>query len=388
MLSALDDQELVALLRRHVKSGQLVVLHTCEGGGANEVSQTAEQRRLVREIEAKSRRKLNYSGRRYKLVADTDLHRLRDRDSYEVVSRRDAEQVLEGLANQSGAAASELGALLAKASEKLTADWRPPREPDGLVLLRRIIIQASHAPDTGPALTPSQIEKLLKKPEWIEIEVVDETGAPYTGHYRLELPDETVIEGQLDAEGFYGNYAIDTGTCKLYLGEKGAAVASFDAACDAQPSAPPPPPPPPEPTGSAPAATTESTPITLRFKLLDLLGRPISGAEVTVAGAAATSDGDGMVEVDVSQGAGSVPATLPGGDVGLNVGGLDPADAGSASGWKTRLFNMGFLWDPDAAEGEDEMIIALQDFQAQYQIETSGQLDEATKAKLVEVHGC
>ena len=34
------------------------------------------------------------------------------------------------------------------------------------------------------------------------------------------------------------------------------------------------------------------------------------------------------------------------------------------------------------------MILALQDFQAQFQIEVTGKLDDATKAKLAEVYGC
>jgi peptidoglycan hydrolase-like protein with peptidoglycan-binding domain len=34
------------------------------------------------------------------------------------------------------------------------------------------------------------------------------------------------------------------------------------------------------------------------------------------------------------------------------------------------------------------MLIALQDFQAQYKLTVSGQLDDATKAQLLQVHGC
>ena len=106
---------------------------------------------------------------------------------------------------------------------------------------------------------------------------------------------------------------------------------------------------------------------------------------MTVAGTAVTSDDDGMVETEVTTGASDVTITLPSGDIGLNVGSLDPA---TDDGWKTRLFNMGFLWDPSVDDSDDEMIIALQDFQAQYQVPVSGQPDDATKAKLVEVYGC
>jgi len=106
-----------------------------------------------------------------------------------------------------------------------------------------------------------------------------------------------------------------------------------------------------------------------------------------VAGSAVTTDGDGMVETEVSQGPQNISATLPDGEIALGVGELDPQDSSDA-GFKMRLFNMGFLWDTDVAPSDDEMVIALQDFQAEYKIKLSGQLDDATKAKLVEVYGC
>jgi hypothetical protein len=368
-LSEIDDQQLLELVRRGIRARRVLVLRP--GSGRQRAPDvTAERRRLIRQIEAQTRGRLAYAGRQYRLVADRDMGSVPGRQTYEVVCRDDAVQVLAGLAQQS---AGDLPNLLLRASETLTSDWRPPFQPDGLILLRRIPVMAADE----PAITPSQLKQLLKKTDWIEIEVVYEDGKPYTGHYRLELPDDSVADGALDAEGFYGNYDITPGTCKFSLVAEAAASAAAVSPTGAEPGA------------SVPAATpSDATPSKLRFRLLDLLGDPISGAEVTVAGATRTSDGDGMVEVDASQGAGSVLATLPGGDVALNVGGLKPADLDGDAGWRTRLFNMGFLWDPAATEGDDEMMIALQDFQAQYQIDVSGQLDDATKAKLVESYGC
>jgi hypothetical protein len=74
--------------------------------------------------------------------------------------------------------------------------------------------------------------------------------------------------------------------------------------------------------------------------------------------------------------------------VDLVVGGLNPSDDTSVAGYKARLYNMGFLWDPTVPDSDDEMLIALQDFQAQYSLTISGQLDDATKAQLVQTHGC
>jgi hypothetical protein len=105
--------------------------------------------------------------------------------------------------------------LLARARDELTPDWRPSQHPDGLVLLRRIASIQAQSPDAGPALTPSQIKQLSTKNEWIEIQVTDDLGKPYTGLHRIELPDGGIDEGNFDAEGLWGNYDIKPGKCKL-----------------------------------------------------------------------------------------------------------------------------------------------------------------------------
>jgi len=381
-----DDQQLLFMIRQAIADSRLIAFRKSDGAGKT-TSETVERRRLVRQIEQQTRGRLNFSGRQYKLVVDVDLGKVPGRDNYEVVGREDARRVLGGLAKQSGTAGDLVG-WLTSAIEKLTPDWRPPRQPDGLILLRRIKAQVAPIDSAEPALTPSQLKKLARKTDWIEVEVVDQDGEPYTGQpYHFELPDATSSDGNFNEEGFLGNYELDPGHCKLTLTD-GEEVAS---AADVAPAA--------EPTASAAEAapstsdvppisateTTDPSPIKLRFKLLDLAANPVSGASVTVAGSSLTTDGDGMVEAEVADGASSVTATLPSGDIGLAVGSLDPS---ADTSWKARLFNLGFLWDPSADDTDDEMAIALQDFQAQYQIPLSGQADDATKAKLVEVYGC
>jgi hypothetical protein len=124
----------------------------------------------VRAIEAEARPGLSYRGRRYKVVADIQLGRLRDRDSYEVAGRQDAVAILHALAAESGSRHAELAAHLNEAADLLTPDWRPPRNPEGLVLLRKTIVHQAVDPDLGPALTPSQLKK-LGKTHWIEIDL-------------------------------------------------------------------------------------------------------------------------------------------------------------------------------------------------------------------------
>jgi len=213
---SLDDTQLLTLLRHELNACNVVVLREGDGGPASD--STVEQRRLVRKIETRTDRRLSYAGRQYRLVADADLAKLPDRDSYEVVPHRDAASILDSLAKQSGDGSSQLAELLGKARDKLTPDWRPPLRPDGLILLRRNISPLG-MPNLEPALTPSQIKKLAGKAEWIEIEVVDELGNRYTGPYRIERPDGTLVEGRFDEEEIWGDYDIDPGNCKLSLPE-------------------------------------------------------------------------------------------------------------------------------------------------------------------------
>lgn len=213
-VAELDDRQLLTLLRRELGAANVALLRANSGVVATD--STAEQRRLVREIEAAVGDRLMFGGAVYRLVADADLAKLPDRNSYEVVLHEEATDVLGALAEKAGS--PRRTDLLRKAMGKLTLDWRPPLSANGLVLLRRRPA-AEIAESLEPALTPSQIKKLAGKTEWIEIEVVDELGNAYQGPYRIERPDGTVVEGRFDDEDVWGDYDIDPGKCKLTLPE-------------------------------------------------------------------------------------------------------------------------------------------------------------------------
>jgi hypothetical protein len=222
--SSCDHDDLAELVRQAIRRGELVGLRKNPALFVRANQPTIEQRRLVAEIGAKTRGRLRQGGRQYKLVAGDDLNGTSDRDSYDVVARDEARRVLDQLAKEPGIAA-DLATLLGKARDKLTPDWRPPLAPDGLILLRRNAAMRIASSDTGPALTPSQIKKLATK-DWIEIEVFEEDDTPYAGSYRLERPDGTSTKGNFDAKGFFGDYDIETGDCKLFLEERIAARAA------------------------------------------------------------------------------------------------------------------------------------------------------------------
>ena len=212
-LRELDDHRLRALVCDGIRDGRLVGMRAAAVAEAV-ASETTRRRRLVRDIEGRGR--LDHEGRRYRLVVDVDLASVRDRDSYEVVGRDLARQVLGALAMAPGCAA-DLIALLAQARDQLAADWRPPvSAPDGLILLRRLQVVPVAAASREPAITPSQLVALVAA-GWIEIEFVDGLGLPVEVDCRLELPDSTRVETEGDAEGLVARHGFLPGICRLRL---------------------------------------------------------------------------------------------------------------------------------------------------------------------------
>jgi hypothetical protein len=95
----------------------------------------------------------------------------------------------------------------------------------------------------------------------------------------------------------------------------------------------------------------------------------------------------GLVEANIDKTGRSVSTETPDETFQLAVGDINPSDDTTDAGYKARLFNLGFPWDPTVGDTDDEMIIALQDFQAQYSLSISGQLDDGTKSQLSQVYG-
>lgn len=301
--------DVLARLNNALRTRDLVVVRQV-GRAAGGDGVSADLRRLVRAIDDRTRGRLSFGGRQYKLVADLDLPRLRNRDSYEVVRKAEALRIMGELAAHGDGHADGLAALLGEASAKLTADWRPPLFPDGIILLRRIPVLAS-ASDLAPAITPSQLKQMMGKSDFIEFEVTDDEGEPYAARYRIELSDGQKLEGRLGPDGFFGKYDIDSGNCQLVLltglplsgsfvedepdepaaaeanQEPAVAEAAETAACDPSslPDVPLPPPP------SAFAVT-----------VVDEQGRPLAGLGLRfnqgIAAGVATTDAAGVARYE------------------------------------------------------------------------------------------
>jgi hypothetical protein len=142
-----------------------------------------------------------------------------------------------------------------------------------------------------------------------------------------------------------------------------------------------------KPTGAKHQFSINVTPLKVRLKVLDRAAKPMAGVAVTVNGTPLTSDGSGIVETTIDKSATDATMQYPDATFDLAVGSINPADDPTDAGYRARLFNLGFLWDPAASDTSDEMTIALQDFQAEYSLTISGQLDDATKAQLSQSYG-
>jgi hypothetical protein len=118
----------------------------------------------MRKIEMRIGHQLICAGRRYKLVADADLEELPDRNYYEVVSNREATEVLEALVIQPRTTVEQIS-LFVEARKRLTSDWRPPYLPKGLILLRRISSCQVITASSEPVFTPSQIKQMFEPPK-------------------------------------------------------------------------------------------------------------------------------------------------------------------------------------------------------------------------------
>jgi len=283
-----------------------------------------------------------------------------------------------------------------------------------------------------PALGPEDRPAPQDTTVWIGIRLVDQEGSPVPGRpYRVVTPDGDTLDGKLDSNGAAMIKTIKTpGACRVscpYVESHGssthvvqpgehisgiAQAYGFDDYTtvwndpgnadlaqqrtdphvlqpgdqlhipEAKDQATQ------KPTGAQHTFTTNRSPLKVRLKFLDLTKKPISGAQFTVAGTAVTTDGGGLAETTIDKSAASVPLEGTNTHVNLSAGGLNPSDDTTEKGWKARLFNLGFLWDPTVTDDDAEMQIAVQDFQAQYSLPLTGQLDDGTKAQLLQVYGC
>ncbi len=128
----------------------------------------------------------------------------------------------------------------------------------------------------------------------------------------------------------------------------------------------------------------------LRLQLLDPDDRPRANLPYTLAveGRLITgrTDGQGMVEQRIDPHAGTASLIIEGEDpLPLRLGGLDPLD--TVTGAQQRLQNLGFACGRADGTWDERCAAALREFQERYGLQESGEIDQATRDKLRDIHG-
>ncbi len=129
----------------------------------------------------------------------------------------------------------------------------------------------------------------------------------------------------------------------------------------------------------------------VKFKLqLLMMGEPRKNEAYTLLvdgkSYSGTTDGEGKIEQVVPADARSGTLTLRGGKekYPVRIGHLNPID--EVSGVQQRLNNLGFHAGDEGGQMNDSLKAALTAFQTKYKLNPSGEIDDATKAKVAECH--
>jgi hypothetical protein len=108
---------------------------------------------------------------------------------------------------------------VAKAIELLSPDWRPPRSPQGLVLLREVSRIASTARQ-DEVMTPSQMRALMEKDRAVNLEIVvlglDDKPLQDI-QFTIDAPDGESHEGDLGSSGKTKIVSSKKGTASVTL---------------------------------------------------------------------------------------------------------------------------------------------------------------------------
>jgi len=134
----------------------------------------------------------------------------------------------------------------------------------------------------------------------------------------------------------------------------------------------------------------KGTPAVLRLQLLDEDDSPRANLNynLQVDGQyfEGTTDSDGKIEQSIPPGAKKGILLIENDDpIPLSFGDLDPVD--TITGVQQRLLNLGFDCEGVSGRLDSKTEEALKEFQQKYELNDSGELDQATKDKLLEIHG-
>ena len=190
-------------LQELLERGEIVAVREARENALDPSQRSLHEQRKVTRILAPVLRSVPIvAARKCILVPGIDLHRIPNRDGYHVVNHAEAKTLLRALADKTGMNA-ESRAAIGQAITLLSPDWRPPRPPQGLVLLREVPRVAASAPPQE-VVTPSQMRALMQKNQEVNLEVVvlGLDGKPLPDiYFTIEAPDDETHEGGLGSSG-------------------------------------------------------------------------------------------------------------------------------------------------------------------------------------------
>jgi Putative peptidoglycan binding domain len=145
------------------------------------------------------------------------------------------------------------------------------------------------------------------------------------------------------------------------------------------------------PSGKTHVFQVASKKLMLRLKLHDFDNVPMPNmkCELEVDGRKyqLTSDGDGMIKSEISKTVENGMLRVPDLELELplKIGHLDPHD--QDSGWMARLINLGYVPKLKSDSDAPQLSYAIEEFQCDQKLKVTGEMDDATRNKLKELHG-
>jgi N-acetylmuramoyl-L-alanine amidase len=136
------------------------------------------------------------------------------------------------------------------------------------------------------------------------------------------------------------------------------------------------------------------SPAQVRLRLFDYKRQPRRSvhysASVDGSVVYGSTDADGYVTLRIAPGAREVKLVVTEGtrteQYTLPLGAIDPID--SLSGVQQRLSNIGYPCGSEAGTLGEETVAALRAFQEEMNLPVTGELDDASRQKLKQMHGC
>jgi len=144
------------------------------------------------------------------------------------------------------------------------------------------------------------------------------------------------------------------------------------------------------PTGAQHTFRLTAKSLRLRLVIKDFDDKPIADAECELEMGGVKiplrTNSEGLIETVVPPEARRGKLIFPVLDLEYPVliGHLDPSH--EDSGWQARLFNLGYYIGPDGEPDPEDLRKALEEFQCDHKIRVTGKPNDATIAKLQELH--